>query len=353
MTLVSFLTSVLLFYFGTVAVATLMSGTLTGIGVLYVANPVMTLLSIPIFIGLWAIVHMILTERPKKGAKTLLVVMLALIVITPAFTVCLASGVFDSLTMSNDSYIDLYRCTVFLYVQNVGFKDVAITNVTVGNLVWVFSGSDIARGENMTLTLVYAHPDILIYWLEPENIIYDGPYCLNGTGVDPTTFQEGKIYGVKIQTDGPTFTFQVKATYLSREDIQGINAKVGYMDNQTEGNETYCLPEMYVQFNTTSWSFVFIHSITVGPLTLTFEQPILVVVDPSNGHYGYLDLDFYGPPYGQYRALVPEIWPNGEIVSATANQPLTSPVFSLGKTYSLTVCTMENNYTTTVTMEVT
>jgi hypothetical protein len=368
MTLLSFLTSVLLFYFGTVTVATLMAGTLTGIGVVFVGNPVMTLLSTPIFIGLWTTVHMILTVSKKKGAKTLLFVALALIVLTPAFTFCLASGVFDSLKLSNDSYIDLHNCTVFLNVQNVGVKDVVITNVTVGNLVWAFSSLNSApdtlerlpRGENITLSLVYAHLGYELYW---ANINYDGPYCLNGGAVEPTTFQDGKTYSVKIQTDGPTFMFQVKAEYLTREDIQRIQADAYNIYNLTEGNETYCLFWISIQFYALSWwSRIFVHSFTVGPLTFTFDRPILVKNDfwPD---IKYADVDIALQPAvavakyrqtsipGQLYAVVQAVEPDVEIAPATANQPLASPPFSLGNTYSLTVFTMENNYTTTVTVQ--
>jgi hypothetical protein len=362
--LVSLLTSTLVFCFGTIATATLITGALTGISV-YLTSPFLTVFSIPIFLGVWAVVHSILTASQRKGARIFLFTILALLIITPGFTICLTGGVFNSITLSNDSFIDLSHCTVFLDIHNIGIKDVVITNVTVGHLVWTFPSLNsvwwnlkkLPRGQNTTLTLVYAHPYDGMPGMYSNLIEPDGPYDLEGRGINPATFLEGEAYPVKVQTDGPiTFGFQVEAKYLKHEEIRGIHARAIFLHNRTEENESYCVPEIVVWFDMPATSLGFIHSITVGPLTLTFEQPILIPRNNfgSTQQYTSIMIDYRVNASGQYSAFVSDVWPSSVVEPVLPNQPLTSPPFKIGETYSLTVQTMENNnYTATITMKVT
>ncbi len=324
------------FYFSFFFLSVIMDGTTKGIGILE-WNPLLLGFSIPAFIFIWIGVDFLLSVAQAKGTKLVLLIILLIVIIPAGLAQSLNSGLFDVVTLTDDSHIDLHRCIAFVSMKNDGPKDVVITRVEVANIInyseWTIP---LKSGESYTLELSYL-----------RSSIYYGPdYLSAGISITPTTFREQK-YPVVVYTEGAlTYNFEIPALFSEHEMIEGIHAETTRITQAIISNQTVLLPNIIITFSVPPRATIVVYSIKIGNLTLTLDYPSTIRGLPVyNSHDLLYQLGLY---------LVDEQY----VVDGTStfptvvpNSPLASAIFTIGQTYDVTVRTMENNnYTTTVTL---
>jgi len=342
--LISFIISLPLFYTGILIAECIVAGSSQG-PVTMIANPLIFALFIPVFIGVWVTVDSFLVKMNKRGGKVLLSAIFLPIIFSSGIAAGLHNGIFDSIKLSGDSVIDLYYCTAWFNIINNGLTDVHISKIEIGNLTCDLSYQnsflwDLKRGENASLALYYAHERYLWGAILGRHI----PYNTIGTGfssnleITPTTFREGK-YSVVIYTDSITpYRFEVEAIFSRSEEIYGFNASIINLGNGRVGDQDYCLPDIWFNFDMALNSKAYIYSVDIGNVTITLDPPLLIGgYDPLKDFSLYLYPNFI------------EIY--GLSDHATPSVPLNMPVFRVGETYNVTIRTMANNkYMTSITM---
>ena len=342
--LTSFIVSLILFYSGTFILNCLMIGSCLDIGA-YIGSPLAWLFSIPLFVLLWAVTHELLLEIRKKGSKVLLFVVSFLIIAPASFTAGLNYGIFDSITLLEDSVIDLSHCTAWLNIKNNGLTDVQISKIEIGNLICNVSKQysylwrkNLKRGKTATLGIYYARRSFQWGAILGRNPPYGAYRFGSSLEITPTTFTEGK-YPVVIHTDGIiAYRFEIEARLSRPEEIYGFQAKIYNLGEERIGDQNYCLPDIEFRFEMVPLSVAFIYSVAIGNLTIKFSPPILV-----QRYEFYNDFDL--------RLFTDRIYVNGSPTTAIPSQPLNMPIFRVGETYNVTVRTMvNNNYTTSITM---
>lgn len=324
--------SVSLFYFGMFIFVCLANGTTAGITVLE-NNPIVTLLSTLAFAFLWATTSILLSATRKRGARTLFLIVLLLVIIPAGLAGGVNSGLFDSVTMTSGSLLDLHRCVVYVTVKNNGLRDIKITRIEVAGIImrdYSPESGSLKRGQTYTFTINYLDPQVLHA----------------GSRITPTTFNEQK-YPVIIHTEGVlTYRFEIQAGFSEHEQINSIRAKTVSLTETTIDGQDTVFPSLNVTFDAPPLTDILVYSVSVGNLTLTVDPPSWVrgVMVYSSPNFLYqLDLYYLNGHYvadGVY-----------EFPSVIPSQSLDSPIFTAGQTCSVTVRTMENNnYTTSVTL---
>lgn len=343
--LISFIISLPLFYTGILIAECIVAGSSLS-PVVIIANPMIFALFIPIFIGVWVAVDSLLMKMNKKGGKVLLSSIFLLIIFPSGIAAGLHNGLFDSIKLSGDSVIDLYYCTAWLNIINNGLTDVHISRVEIGDLIcdlsyqysflWMW---DLKRGEDVSLAIFYAHETYLWGGTLGRDTPYDaGTGFSSNLEITPTTFREGK-YPVVVYTDGMTpYRFEVEARFSRSEEIYGFNASIINLGKGRVGDQNYCLPDIWFNFDMALNSKAYIYSVDIGNLTIKLDPPLLV---PDYGLYR--DFSLYLNPY--------HITIYGPSTDAIPSQQLDLPIFRVGETYNVIVRTMANhNYTKLITM---
>lgn len=312
----------------------------------FFSNPLLLLLSIPIFIGIWAVVDSLLRAARKKGTKVILSIFSILIIIPAAFSASLNYGILDSLTLLNDSVIDLSSCTAMLHLRNNGLTEMQVLSVEIGKLLCNVSSYPwlgiIKPGESEILHIYYAYRQF-VWGLDRFSQYPSGPQYDSNLEISPTTFEEGKI-PVVIHTDGVlSYRFEVEAKFSNPEEICGFQVEIFNLHNESDVSQNCYLPDMTFTFNMSQQSIALIHSLEIGNLTLQLIPPP-IVCEPEPYNYFAISLS------SSYGVWV-NAFPSESTRVAIANQALDVPIFKLGETYNLTVRTMaNNNYTTQIKM---
>lgn len=308
-------------------------------------NPLLLVLSLPVFGGIWAVVDLLLRTVRKKGTKVILFAFSMLIILPAAFGVSLNYGMLDSVTLLDDSIIDLSYCTAMLHIKNNGLTEVRISSVEIGelhcNVSYPLLGT-IKPGENETLHIYYAYRQFM--WGSdglspgPSGLEYD-----SNLPISPTTFREGK-YPVIIHTDGVlSYKFEIEAKFSKPEEIYGFQVNIFNLHKESDYSLNCYLPDMALIFNMSQGAVALVYSVEIGNLTLQLVAP------PMVQGYEYCN-DFYVFLTYNYCIWVSG-WPPWLTEGAIPNQPINVPIFKIGETYNVTVRTMaNNNYTTQIKM---
>jgi hypothetical protein len=287
-----------------------------------------------------------MSVETKRGKLTWAAAMM-LVIVLPGVTAGLRLGVFDSIKLSDDSVIDLYYCTAWFNITNVGLTDVKIVKIAVGDLICPLTiqyaelvAPNIKRGESMWLSIYYAHESFFFGGRLGLDTPEDAPVEFHSNlEVTPTTFTPGK-YPVTVYTDKMIpHKFEVEARFSKTEEIQGLQARVYNLGDSRIGVPGYCLPDIAFTLKMSQYSIAYIYSIDIGNLILKLTPPMIL---KEHNYFDYfslvLDINY--------------IWVNGHgSPKAIPNQLLSTPIFKVGETYLVTIRTMaNNNYTTTITM---
>ena len=335
--------SLILFYLGTIIFGYIVYGSYLGPERVVFQSIFSFLFLIPVFLGLWVVFSSFLERMRKKGSQVLLFSILSIILIPAGIVGALDNGLFDSITLLEQSGIDLYNCRVSFNIKNNGLTDVQISTIEIGNVTFYFGKFGLERGKNATLALSYGS-ETFDYWINVGGLKYWGTSGLSANcEITPITFIEGRRYPVVVRTeDLAKCGCEVEAGFSKTEEIFGIEV-YACLEERTLGNQTYYLPYIWVDLDMALDSVTYIHSIDIGNLTIWFDPPICMLTEHSGHYQKDFSLSFYPDHVNVYSGYPP--------VNAIPNQSLNVPIFEAGETYNITIRTMmNNNYTTSITM---
>jgi len=341
--LLSLIISITLYVLGAYVLVGLITGSLGGIMIL-IENPVLLVVSFFAFFFLWIFIDWFLEQTRKNRSKTLFVALSLLILLPILFSDVLANGLFDSISLTNDSRIDLYNGTIDLFMKNIGIIDVRVTNIQVGSLTFGFNFM-LRRGETERLSIRYT--DNQYVWNSSAGVgdsYYPGvPMFHLSAEVSPTTFEEGK-YPVLIHTDGLfTGRYEISAGFSRNENVSSFVAYVTSLNQYRVGEQDFCSPDITfcLQLHNAS---AYVYSVDIGNLTVRFDPPILLDAWWTDREHYMFDSFTLSTANGYVNG-----WNNPRSIP---NQPFNSPLFHIGETYDITLRTIaNNNYTTSMTMK--
>jgi hypothetical protein len=335
--LLSLIGTTILYYSLASIVGSLLGGKNFGIPML-IGNPLLILFSIPIFILLWAVLDGIILEIRKRRKNILFSIVILAVLIPAVFSTSVNVGFLDRVDLAEGSVLDLNHCTALIKFKNSGLTEIWIDKVQIGGLVCDphQGGEYLKRGETSTLAIYYADHGYL-WGGDLEETIFDTKMLFYpNINITPTTFVEGK-YPIRIYTDGViVYETEIKARFSQNEEISLMQARVFNLGEVEIGNQSYCLPDVTISLDLPRCSVIFIYSLNIGNLTLTFSPPLLVTGYGSVQYVDILSFSFLGEGYTNQ--IIPD-------------KPVNPALFKVGQTYDLTIRTMTNkNYTAPITM---
>jgi len=342
----SLVVSTVMFFAWSSLIACSVNGSKSGLDSL-VSNPFLLMISVPVFIGLWAILNGLFEKR--KSARRLILLVFTLAVIVPSvFATSLSVGLFDYVSLAEGSMLDLNHCTALLKLRNSGLSNVEIRTIQIDNITYDVSTQygrprsySLKRGETATLAIYFARNGFM--WGGSLESGYFDPMIQFDSDVDiaPTTFVEGE-HPVRIHTEGlMDFESKINTAYSSNEEVKSIQGKIFNLNEQRIGNQSFCQPDMTITLDMPEGSVAFIYSVTLGNLTLTFSPKLMITWLRDISYLTLWGLSYLEYPSGPY----------GSAIQVIPNQPVSPTLFNVGQTYNLTVRTLTNrNYTIPVTM---
>ena len=282
----------------------------------------------------------------KRAYKTMF---LATLVVSSGFTISVYAGLFNSMILLDDSWIDISHSAIIFHLKNNGFIDWAIKEVKVSNITFTLKYPRFSLKENLqagdTAYLIVYYCENIFQWIPSTyaariNWNPADPFspwwpmdisCPAKGEISPSTFQNESTYRVVFTTNGVLrHSFAVKAKFTLDEKLN-VTARKWLSENSRE---------IWVRFNNTGEYYSYIYTIQVANATFYFKPPIKVppsswremrlIFAGGEGLFGWC-VHYYGNVY------------------ATP-----TPKFSMlkvGTTYEILVRTMANNlYITDVTI---
>ena len=288
--------------------------------------------------------------KGKRATRSIFLITLA---ISGIFTGGLFTGLFDSISVSADCYIDLSYCTiVFQEIQNVGLSGIEIVGLRIDNITYTFTsvpynGVILSRGDSALFVINYMHNEF-VWWDYPlpsewavKAVIEGSPFEYNGrispnTYVTPLTFHVGGKYPVVVKTRTREHHFLLEARLTAEEDFNILWAQGKILSGKSNRID------LSFRFNNTGNSLIYIYNIQIENLTLRFSPPLLVMRQKKFEDI-LIDLHYDGKVGYSTSAL----W-YGKIVA----EPLSAiSTFIADRSYGVVIWTMTNNrYSTAITM---
>lgn len=274
------------------------------------------------------------SPRTKKRYKAMF---LTASVVAAGFTVGLYSGLWESVILLDDSYIDISRCAVVLHLKNNGLTEVIVNQIEVGNTSFTVSSPYSVKGlqpsETANLVIYYVEKNLQLLTDRIE-IDFDpwwGADVSVNQEVIPSTFQSGDSYPVVLTTNSVLkhrFSVEAKRTLDEKLDIK---ASMWHFENSVA---------ISIRFNNTGSNYLYLYSIKIADVVFKPEPPAVIPYYDSN----HLALYFEDEP-----AIS---WTSNMIIhkiSATPKPEL--DMLEMGATYDILVRTMADNlYVTNVTI---
>lgn len=277
----------------------------------------------------------------KRAYKT---IFLATLVASTGFTFGLYAGLFESMILLDDSWIDISHSAMICHLKNNGFIDWTVKAVNVNNITFTleypyyFSKERVQAGDTAYLIIYYG--DDVFRWIPSTRatriswedldpwLVHDWSCPFNGE-ISPSTFQNGSSYQVVFTTNGVLkHSFAVEAKFTLDEKLN-VTARKWLSENSRE---------IWVRFNNTGEYYSYIYTIQVANVTFYFKPPIKIppcremrlIFAGGEGLFGW-GVHYYG---NVYATPTPEF-----------------PMLEVGTTYEILVRTMTNNlYITNVTI---
>lgn len=280
----------------------------------------------------------------KRAYKT---IFLAALVASTGFTFGLYAGLFESMILLDDSWIDRSHSAMIFHLKNNGFIDWTVNAVNVNNITFTLeyphyvSKGRVQAGDTAYL-IIYYSDDVfrwipstratVISWKDSDPwFVHDWSCPFNGE-ISPSTFQNGSSYQVAFTTNSVLkHSFAVEAKCTLDEKLNITARRLGLSES---------LRDIGVRFNNTGEYYSYVYTIQIANVTFYFKPPINVpasscremrlIFAGGEGLFGW-GVHYYGNVY------------------ATP-----TPKFSMlkvGTTYEILVRTMTNNlYITNITV---
>lgn len=265
--------------------------------------------------------------------------------ISAGFAAGLYSGLFESVTLLPDSYIDTSRSLALLHLRNNGLTDLALNEIKLGNSSFTF-GYDavrlgrVQRGYEAYFVIYYPEKSLQISDEAPHlGPIYAGPDLIVDQEVDPSAFQNGLSYPAVLTTNSilrHTFNIEARRTMDEELDVQA-SARLYELYEHTV--------EFSIRFNNTGSYLVHLYSIEIADVVFYPRPPAMVVpYQWSRGTYQVLELRFFEAPRLSWSSSM-----SIRNISAIPQPQLS--MLTIGETYEIRVRTMTDNiYVTSVTV---
>lgn len=200
----------------------------------------------------------------------------------------LCTGLFESLVISPDSYIDVSWGAIVLQVRNVGLSDAKIQKLAVGEVTYIpidYSGQKyelpLERGEKALLVIHYRSDDLAYNKISPEitkSAIRDNPLgvlLITNFNITPLTYSAGEEYIMIIRTQLKEHQFQIEANLTTDENLEILDAYGKIYGNEGIGiffklNNTHTKPDGSVD------SPICIYSIQIGNMIIEIHPSVTV-----------------------------------------------------------------------------
>jgi hypothetical protein len=279
----------------------------------------------------------------KRAYKT---IFLATLVVSSGFTIGVYAGLFNSMILLDDSWVDISHSAIIFHLKNNGFIYWTIKEVKVSNITFTlkYSGSlkeNLQAGDTAYLIVYYC--ENIFQWIpstyaarinwdpaDPFSPWYPMDISCPAKGeISPSTFQNESTYRVVFTTNGVLkHSFAVEAKFTLDEKLN-ITARKWLSENSRE---------IWVRFNNTGEYYSYIYTIQVANVTFYFKPPMKV------------------PPCGEMRLFFAGGeglfgWGAHYYGNVYATPTPKFPMLEVGTTYEILVRTMTNNlYITNVTI---
>jgi hypothetical protein len=204
------------------------------------------------------------------------------------FTGVLCTGLFESIVVSSDSYIDTSWGAVVLQIRNSGLSDVNIQTITVGDITYTpidYSGQkyelSLERGQNALLIVHYRSGDLAYNRISPEiaeSTIQDNPWgvlFLSNVYVTPLTYSAGEKYVVILKTQLKEHHSQIEAKLTAEENLEILDA-YGRIYGNEEIGIFFELNKTHIKTDGSVDPPICIYSIQIGNMTIEFHPCVRV-----------------------------------------------------------------------------
>jgi hypothetical protein len=285
--------------------------------------------------------------------KVFKVVFLSAFVLLATFALTLNVGAFESMSLMNDSWIDISHCAMIFHLGNTGLTRWHILQVQVGNVTFSinpFSSGQISEyvesSNDAYLLLYYCHG--VWQWIPPNyaaSIQWDATNPFNPTfpeelkysvnsQIVPSTYIANSTYQVTFYTGSAiTHTFEVQATATLNEQlsIQGSSSAIN--------NSAH----VSIKLNNSGRYYSYIYRFQIN--NVTFRMDHFLMVPPSIQDPVTFSLSFNQYGLTGYSRPFPNIqfYPDGNLTSTALERE--TPV-------NVTAMTMANHlFTGQLTIE--
>jgi hypothetical protein len=290
---------------------------------------------------------LIFYDLMEKGGKTTRMAFLVVLIALGSFFGGLRVGLLESISLAEDSLIDISHSVVALHIRNTGLSPIRIAKVTVSDIDFN------ADSTNFPLYLAIGAEAYLIVQYVRETFLWDRTIdkpmkeeyydetrrYSSDTGPTPLTFQNGSVYSVTFHTYGLMHhTFPLKAELTGEERLNVWRAF---------GKKTNLYVDVRLFLNNTGTSPCCIYTIRIGDVLFQLKPPMVISPWPATSEYSpqvIIHIQDWGAYYDAYGT-----WPwSGELIAEPAP---TVSMFPENETYGISVWTMaDNHYTTNVTI---
>ncbi|MDH5481444.1 MAG: hypothetical protein OEY22_00995 [Candidatus Bathyarchaeota archaeon] len=272
---------------------------------------------------------------------------LATLIASGAFLGGLNLGLFESMTILEDSIIDISNSVITLHIRNTGLSDIQITELTFVNMEFTIRPSDLnpiylPRGAESYLQINYAEErfslhDKLDSIGEHYNWERDDGHYTSIVGATPLTFHNGSTYSVTFHTNSLFHhSFPLEARLTSEESLE-------LFKQFTFKTDSYVDITLYL--NNTGATACYIYTIQIVNVTFRFRPALAVWI--AEGEYPHYSPDLiitissaHDKGFG-YKIYEGSWMHQYEI---TAEPTPTISMFQENETYKLTFLTMGNKY---------
>jgi len=279
-------------------------------------------------------------------------VLLIVVGVSGAFTGGLYGKLFESVTLSEDSVIDISNCAMIFWLRNTGLTDLKILGICVSNITYTLTWPPyvssyvlLPRGGETALLVVHYAREMFQWIRQPPSEFKVETYLNSGyvkslsSGHNPTpvTFTDGKKYQVTFHTQSMLqHSFWVEAKPTSMEELSA-SARSYFYDNEAGGFIQTC-----IRFNNTGTSPCYIYNIRIENTTVQFTPPMFIEpTSPLSEFYRLKEISVSFHTSGS-------IGYTGDHHGKITVIPTPTPsMFKVGNTYEVTIWTMTNNYCTT------
>ena len=289
---------------------------------------------------------LIFYDLMEKGKKTTRITFLVVLAGSGSFLGGLHMGLVESMSLADDSLLDISNCVVALHVRNTGLSDIEIAEVTVGDITFdtpYYIPLVLAIGTEAHLIFNYVKETFI--WSETplsieEVLSRDTGGYTSDVKATPLTFQNGSMHPVTFHTQGLfQHAFSLKAEVTSEEGLD-ITEFIDYEADQFVEFEFY--------LNNTGASQCYIHEIQIGDVTFRVKPPFPVTLpEHPRDIWDYPHIRIIVPEEGFSPTIRGSSWWHGEVTAEPTPNML---MFQENETYEVTFWTMTNNYTFNITI---